>query len=233
MILRNKFLSFLVACTIANSCFGEQNTVTVCAEGYYVAYCGSTEISFENIMRILTNQHFRLSNQCWAVDGSLTKAQHYQNIRAIFGIHECDNDSCNDIDSRIQRMDGDEVTEIGSVHYCKNVDNGIQNATVLQNWMDLVHPACLTAAMIDPDTSIGCQKCPDGGSTISASEYEVTQYHQETDPETGETKTVIDKGEWINFNTIADCFATTFSDGRGTFNITSNDDEENRCYYSY
>ena len=239
MISRNKFLSFLIGCTIANSCFadnilypgGFQQNIgvignpfppiitiqnTACEKDYYVAYCGTTAISLENILNILQMQHaVYLDNGCWPVNGSLTTAQHYQNMRAIFGIHECDDetDSCNSITEKIKKMDGNYDDDIGSAYYCnKNTSGtpgGKDNPSALNDWMNTVHTGCLTAAQND---NVICQKCPNDGKTDSASTYNLNS--------------------WKTFNTIADCYTITASDTKGTYTIISTD-EDDRCYYSY
>ena len=234
MISRNKFLSFLIGCTIANSCFadnilypgGFQQNIgvignpfppimtiqnTACEKDYYVAYCGTTAISLENILNVLQMQHaVYLDDGCWPVNGSLTTAQHYQNMRAIFGIHECNDDTdCNSIGEKREKMDGDEET--GSVKHCKNNVSlgGKDNPSTLNDWMGSVHAGCLIAAQND---NVICQKCPNDGKTDSASTY--------------------DLNSWKTFNTIADCYTITASDTKGTYTIISTD-EDDRCYYSY
>ena len=231
MIFHNKILLSLIGCIIANSCFADgvvpifdpgnfqvtpvtpiippfMSTGVVCQEDYYVAYCGNMEISFENIMTVLKNNRYLLVEYCWATDGSLTTAKHYQNIRAIFGIVDC-SDGCNDIDKKIQKMDG--TGNSGSVGNC-----GAKN-TLLKNWMQNVHTACMTAAQ---NGTLVCLPCPDDGVTDTKTEYAGA----------GTTAT------WKTFNTIANCYITGGEDERGEFELEqptpSTNPPTKKCYYS-
>lgn len=203
----------------------------ICKPDYYVSQCGTMDFSFENIMNILKTNHFRLNPECWAVDGTLTTAQHYQNMRALFSF-----DYTSDIVTRIDKMDSD------SAESCKDD----QNKIVLEGWtINTVSKGCLNAAISGTD-GIGwvCQKCPDGGKTQKNTSYKkkmktttITTVNPTNLSPVGQPikigpEQVVDDNvypQWQSFNTIANCYIEGGTDGRGTFEL---DDADAKCYYS-
>lgn len=204
----------------------------ICESGYYVSQCNAMDLSFENIMNILKTNHFRLDPGCWAVDGTLTTAQHYQNMRALFSFDDTD------IGDRIANMDkASRDTSIG----CATT----KSKTVLEGWtIGTVSKGCLNVA-INGTAGVGwvCQKCPDGGKTPKNTSYKKkmkttiittvnpTNLSPVGQPITIGPEQVIDDvyPQWISFNTIANCYIKDGKDERGSFHLG---DAANKCYYS-
>ena len=89
-----------------------------------------------------------------------------------------------------------------------NADECITSKEALKTLMNNIYNTCLS--------SYTCMKCPNNGTTDDTSAI------SETTPK-----------HWTTFNTIADCYTTTGSDNKGTYNVIEANGYDGSCYYSY
>lgn len=215
----------------ANNCKKRKITrtnETACPEDHYVAYCINMEITFSNVIDYLTQQHFRLADNCWAVDGSLTKEDHYKNMRVLFNIGAGYTNGT--IDGIITHMDsksrqGQEDKGCNTSCDCNTDCANKSSNCILDAWKNNVHATC--SAAIDNVGGLVCQKCPDNGMTDNA-----VKYRPVTIDILDEFDNVVltnSTNEWVSFNTIADCYITGGEDERGKFKLVGSDAQ---CYYS-
>ena len=180
-------------------------------------------------MAVWKKQHFRFNDNCWAVDGSLTTAQHYQNMRALFAF------DMSEVDARIDEMD--KQSKISSGKGCKNTSGDPDPA--LTEWLNMLSSSCLQQAILGT-SGLGyvCQRCPDDGKTDMATmiQYKI-EIIKDNDGNVLKQNTIWDDDTaWIKFNTIANCYITGGEDERGEFELEqptpSTNPPTNKCYYS-
>ena len=227
----------------------------VCDDNNYVSYCDNTDLSLNNVLNVLTSSHYRFADKCWAVDGSLTTAQHYQNMRVVFNIGNTgggyvDGSAYNydNIDGIIDKMDTyskkrDDATDNPGCKSdadvnCNYDTNNNRSKCVLAAWRKLVHNGCFASAQ-NPG-GISCLKCPNNGKTPKPTVFVNKVKFTVTAITSGENNTplqapsssdyeIVDSW-WKSFNTIADCYIQGGTDERGTFNLGT--DTDAKCYYS-
>lgn len=194
----------------------ETVTQTICSKESYISECAGTDYSFENVLATWTSQQYRFKPKCWAVDGSLTTAQHYQNMRALFALEA-------GIDSRIANMDENSSTEL--YEGCKETTS----KDALEMWLSWLSTSCLNNIGGTEGLSYVCKTCPDGGKTgvptkvkykITVTKNSAGKVIQRDSPQ---------NLEWLKFNTIANCYITRGEDERGEFELN---DSDAKCYYS-
>lgn len=219
--------------------------IDVCDKDSYIAYCNNVELNLSYILNTLKNNHYRLKDKCWAVDGSLTTNQHYQNMRELFNSNTY---SGGIIDDAIARMDFNSRKleakgGCGSGADCDSSDSDDINSSkcALKLWRDMTHVACANA--MNQSGGVTCTKCPNNGETLGKSWINLNR--------TQVTLTVLTKigtnvliepitpdsfsdyaelpAEWKSFNTIADCYITQGTDERGEFELGH---DTYKCYYS-
>jgi len=226
MFSHNKFFITLIACTIANPCFADDFSAsfwsgingsyilpvgflplnTRCSKGYYVAKCGDIDLDLNMILGLI--QSIDPDGKCWNGDN-------YTNMHYLLHLEENDKENYKTTFSNTESK----ILFYNNLVPWKNNENCSTQITELTSLRTKIYETCIKSA-------ITCKKCPNDGITgVDTSKHT----HDKTDESTSETTTVVDN-YWKNFNTIADCYIVSGSDGKGTFELFSQDD---RCYYSY
>lgn len=231
MFSHNKFLSFLIACTVANPCFAGGNigmrgtgsgsslvspdawqTIPFsgglsdtdpcnCPKNYYVSRCGDMDLDLITIIALVKGK-YNVDPNCWDDNDSYT-SMHY--------LLHLNNNQLTDYTGSATTNSFFSTKTIWKTNDETCGVTGDSNAEIykLQQIRKDIYDACLS--------SCTCTKCPNDGVTDS------------------KTNVNTDGDKFFeNFNTIADCYTYGGSDGKGTFTVKGNtDDEEHRCYYSY
>ncbi len=231
MCLHNKFLSFLIGCTITNSCFcvtlpsgvtGPNNwgnsyidpgiifepdfdpiLFPTCDKGYYIAQCGDIYLNLDTILAYVKLRGLDAPG-CWAPNDD-----HYADMRRLLHLKQNEYPDYDDTNNPFQSQ----------VEAC--------DIKKFQTLRKQIFTACL-------NSTITCVKCPNGGTTdesvwIPAKTGETEENYSYA----GDEYTAADTPYWISFNTIADCYTQSGSDNKGTFTVVGNTNETDKCYYNY
>ena len=180
----------------------------VCSRGYYVAKCGDVDLDLNMILGQI--QNIDPTGKCWTED-------HYTNMRYL--LHLDGNDK-SDYIRPLSTFSPDESNILfynTSAPWYKS-DNTCDTAQdSLTQLRTKIYSTCI-------NSTISCSPCPNGGTTDTPTKFD--------------KKTVngSDVYYWTYFNTIADCYTTTKSDNKGTYEVKYTDGinlAEGKCYYSY
>jgi hypothetical protein len=229
----------------------------VCKKGYYVSHCDGKEISLNSLLEALSGSHHRFADKCWALDGSLTTAQHYQNMRVVFNIGNTGGSYVGEVGSAynydningiIAKMDGNSQNEQDPHEGCGNLNvvcdltnpDTTKSKCNLDIWRRMVHAVCLNAS--ESALGVSCIKCPNDGTTLKpvakerilAEEAQVITAELNGVPNSvpvwiiNATTEELPPPHWVSFNTVADCYVTGGKDERGEFKLS----HQYKCYYS-
>lgn len=243
MFSHNKFLSFLIACTVANPCFaavtlgnfnssgintnigGQQfdfpgglllgwdnDTNTICEQGHYISRCGNADFDLNKVLSYVIG-YYKIQNTCW------NQKDNYTNMHYLFHLNNNNKDDYLPVPNPF----------LSHFTACGDISEQTSDVYTLNQFRQMVYNACINSSVV-------CSPCPNNGTTDSASvTFDTTCEIKNENGDTPETEPCT---RWQSFNTIADCYTKSGSDGKGTFEVNGPDDEDdeteaNRCYYSY
>ena len=214
MFSHNKFLFFLIACMIANPCFAGGILSNVNKSGINTNLINTDPIVFPGYLLDTCNcpKNYYVAT-CGDIDLNLA------NINTLVkGKHAIDQNCwngsytdmhyllhVNDDQENNVFFDKEEAFWQSSSCSTSQDDTSQDGKGKLATFRGEIYEACTR--------SCTCLKCPNGGVTDS-----------ETNVTTTNSTTFVE-----NFNTIADCYIRSGSDGKGTFTLQNTSD---RCYYS-